>query len=422
MCILRKTTAALLTLLVSIASFTGIVTASASISKKLSVDVISNYSSLLPGQSVMVSVKISNIPSDHKGLRSAKIAVSYDENVFSSEDNIRFDKALGKYIWRDDNFFIPSKTFETADYHIDNPYPEDFNPADGRKEVVLSMSALNSKMIDSTADEAFISFSLTVKNEVKIQNTLINIVSEGTMLQDTTGASVHSYGTTSKQLLVGAPTPKRIEIVRGTISPSSDPFKLIVNNGYELNALAIFDNGDTAYVTEQASWETTDPQVIATLGRGSLQTIGLGNASVMATLGTMTGKHEVRVYLANAPELIEKPVVYYGIQTKIPNEKSFAAAKVVQIKVNGKTAEPGRLFDSAVFVPLRSVSKLLGVDTGYDSIKKLPTIDGKTIANCYTFSGVSYIIARNLTSLLGADMQWDKNKTTLMITSSAKKQ
>ncbi|GAA0405085.1 hypothetical protein [Paenibacillus motobuensis] len=411
---LRKITAALLAMLVSIASLAGI--ASAADAKKVSVDVATNYTTLVPGQSVLVSVKISNIPSDLSGLRSAKVVLSYDENVFTTEGNIRFDEDLGKYIWRDDTFFIPSQTFETPNYRIENPYPEDSNPADGRQEVVLSISALNNKTINQATDEAFASFFLTVKQEVKTQDTSIHIVSEGTMLEDAAGKPVHSYGTISAHLLVGA--PQKIEIVRGTLPPASDPIKLSINSGMELNALAVFDNGDTAYVTELTSWETTDPQVIQARAQGNIKAIGLGKASVTATLGSVTGKHEVAVYPANAPELIEEEVIRVII-TRIPNERSFAAATAVQIKVNGKTAEPGRLFDGTVYVPLRSVSKLLGVDVGYDSAQKAPTINGKTVTHFYTFSGVSYIMARDLSPLLGAEVKWDKSTTTLTIKASA---
>jgi len=416
MYILRKTTAAFLSLFVSVICFAGI--ASAADSNRISVDVASNYTTLVPGKSVMVSVKISNISSNSSGLRSAKIILSYDENVFTTEDNVRFDKALGKYIWRDDTFLIPSETFGSADYKIENPYPADFNPADGRQEVVLSITAQNGKAVSSTVNEAFVSFFLTVKKEVKTQDTLISILANGTILEDTAGNAIPGYGTTSADLHVAA--PKRIEIVRGTLAPTSDPFKLSINSGMELNALAVFDNEDTAYVTELASWESADPQVVTALGQGTVRAAGLGTASVMASLGSVTGRHDVAVYPANAPELIEKQVVYVTI-TRIPNPRSFAAAAVVHVNVNGKAADPGRLFDGTVYVPLRSVSKLLGVEIGYDSTRKAPTIDGKTVPRSYTFSGTSYIQARDISSLLGAKLTWNKEKSSLTIEASARK-
>ncbi|WP_251414664.1 MULTISPECIES: hypothetical protein [Paenibacillus] len=49
----------------------------------------------------MVSVKISNIPSNFGGLRSAKVVLSYDENVFTTESNVRFDGDLGFQSLRD---------------------------------------------------------------------------------------------------------------------------------------------------------------------------------------------------------------------------------------------------------------------------------------------------------------------------------
>lgn len=414
--VFRKTTSALLALMMSVACFAGI--ASAAGSKKVSIDVTSNYTALAPGKSVLVSVKLSNIPSDRSGLRSAKIVLSYDENVFTTEGNIRFDEDLGKYIWRDDTFFIPSKTFETPDYKIENPYPEDFNPTDGRQEVVLSISAQNNKLIDSAANEAFASFFLTVKEEVKSQRTLINVLSEATKLENASGTAIQDFSATPVHLYAGI--PQKIEIVRGTLPPASNPFKVKINSGMELNALAVFENGDTSYVTEIAAWDTTDHGIITVPVYGSIRSVGLGTASVTATLGSITGKHEVTVYPADAPELIEKQDIQVTV-TRIPNERSFAAATAVQVKVNGKTAEPGRLFNGTVYVPLRSVSQLLGADIGYDRAQKAPTLDGKTVPHVYTFSGTSYIWARDISSLLGADVKWDKSKATLTIQTTAQK-
>lgn len=416
MYIVKKTTAAFLALLLSVACFAGM--ASAADTQKTSVDVTSNNTTLIPGKSVMVSVNLSNISSVSKGLRSAKVVLSYDENVFTTEGNIRFDDKLGKYIWRDDTFFKPSKTFGTTDYTIENPYPADLIPDDGRQEVVLSITAQNSKSIISSVNEAFASFFLTVKKEVKTQDTIIKILCAGTKLEDTTGNAIQDYATTSAELHIAAPT--RIEIVRGTLAPASDPFKVSVNSGMELNALAVFDNGDTAYVTELATWESADPQIVTALGQGSVRAAGLGTTSVTATIGSVTGKHEVTVYPANAPELVEQQVVYVTV-TRIPTPRSFAAATVVHVNVNGKTAEPGRLFDGTVYVPLRSVSKLLGVNVGYDSASKAPTIDGKTVPRSYTFSGISYIQARDISRLLGAKITWNKEKATLTIEAPARK-
>ncbi|KOP67988.1 hypothetical protein AMS62_24070 [Bacillus sp. FJAT-18019] len=415
--LLRKTTMALLSLLLLISCFSDLSWAAEA--KKISVEVTSNYTTLVPGKSVLVSVKISNLPSESKGPRSAMVVLSYDENVFTTEGNIRFDDDLGKYIWRDDTFFIPSKAYETADYKIENPYPLDLNPNDGRREVVLSILNQNNKTIGSTANEAFVSFYLTVKGEIKTQGTSINILSDETRLEGVSGTAILDYDTTSARLFVGV--PKKIEIVRGILPPTSEPYKLSLNSGLELNALAVFDNGDTAYVTELSSWKTTDSGVITTPAQGNIQAVGLGSASVIATFGSVTGKHEVTVYPANAPELIEEQIAYVIVR-RIPNEKSFAAATVVQVSVNGKTAKQGRLFDGTVYVPLRSVSELLEANLGYDAAQKAPMIDGKPVTHFYNFSGITYIKARDISSLFGAEIKWDKKRSTLTVKSSERKQ
>lgn len=406
---LRKTTLALLAyaLLMSLLGLTGI--ASAAGSNQVSVEVTTRGASLIPGSSVRVSVKLSHVAPENPNLRSAVIALSYDEKAFSTEDKIRLDDTLGKYIWRADTFIIPSKTYESSDYLIEAPYPVDIDPADGRREVIVSISALNNRTISSAKDEDFIAFFLTVNPDAPPHSS-INVLAEKTVLTDVAGNSIKTFGTTSAQVHVGF--PKQIEIVRGTLPPTSDPFKVSLSSGTELNALAIFENGDTSYITGIASWDTTDHQVITAPVYGNIQAIGLGKAEVTVTFGNMTGKHEVQVYPKGAPELIEKEVAYV---TRIPNERMFAKAAIVQIKVNGKAAEPGRIFDGTTYVPLRSVSNLLGMEIEYDNIKKAPTLNGKAVPHFFTFSGTTYIWARDLPALLGAKMSWDRNKTTLLV-------
>lgn len=291
------------------------------------------------------------------------------------------------------------------------------NPADGRQEVVLSIASPVNKPI-RPANEAFVSFYLTVKNELAVKDTAIHIVSSGTLLEDSAGNAISDYGTTSANLYVNA--LKRIEIVRGTLPSASEPFKVSINSGLELNARAVFTNGDTAYVTDQVTWGSSDPKIVTALGQGSVRAAGLGTASVTATLDSVTGKHDITVYPANAPELIEPVVAYYSM-TKAPTARSFAAAPVIRITVNGKPADPGRMFDQTVFVPLRSVSKLLGVGIGYDSVQKAYTAGGKTIGISYTFSGVTYVQARDICKMFGLKLALDNAKSLLSIEGSVKK-
>lgn len=414
--LLRKTARTLLAfaLLLSLLGITGI--ASAAGSNQVSIEVATRETSLIPGSSVMINVKLSDLTHENQKLRSAVLTLSYDEKAFNTEGKVRFDETLGKYIWRADTYVIPSKTYETKDYLIEAPYPVDLDPADGRQEVILSISALNNKFIHSEKDEAFISFYLTVNKEAPTQNTSINVLAEETELKDAEGNSFKAFESTSAKVYVGI--PKQIEIVRGTLPPTSDPFNVSLNSGTELNALAIFNNGDTSYITEFTSWDTTNQQVITSPIYGNIQAVALGKAEVTATFGNVTGKHEVQVYPKGAPELIKKEVVYV---TRIPDERLFAKAAVVQIKVNGKTAEPGRIFDGATYVPLRSVSNLLGIEIKYDNDKKAPTLKGKAVPHFYTFSGTTYIWARDLPVLLGAKMSWDSKKTTLNIETSVQK-
>ncbi|WP_019635143.1 hypothetical protein [Paenibacillus fonticola] len=383
-------------------------TAMAADSKKISLDVISNYTSLIPGQSVMVGVRISTkeLPDD-MGLRAAKIILSYDESIFTTDGNIRFDETLGMDVWRGDTFFIPSSN---NDYSIETPYPMDIDPTDGRKEVTISVSANNGKLIRATSDEAFVSFFLTVKEGISSQNTSIKI--QSALLEDHSGKAIQNFAATSADILVDI--PKSIDVVRGTLPPTADPFKVSVDIGIELNALANFDNGDTAYVTEMVTWQSTDTQILKVHSPGSIRTIGLGTAAVTVTLGSITGKHDITVLSPTDPELNVQEEAYV-IVTYIPPSQRETLYQEIPVTVNGKVATSGRMIEGSVYVPLRSTSDLLGVKAGYDSSKKAPTINGTTIKEFKILSGSSYIKAREIPSILGAKIIWDSTNKSLSI-------
>lgn len=402
----RKLIAALLALFTLLGCFAN--TATAADAKKISLDVISDYTSLIPGQSVMVGVKIftKELP-DNMGLRAAKIILSYDESIFTTDGNIRFDETLGKDIWRGDTIFIPSSY---NDYNIETPYPMDIDPTDGRKEVAISISANNGKLIRSTSDEAFVSFFLTVKEGVSSQNTSIEI--QSAQLEDHTGKAIQNFAATSTDILVGI--PKSIDIVRGTLPPTADPFKVSVDIGIELNALAKFDNGDTAYVTEMVTWQSSDTQILKVHSPGSIRTVGLGTAAVTVTFGSITGKHDITVLSPTDPELNVQEEAYV-IVTYIPPSQRETLYQEIPITVNGKVAKSGRMIEGSVYVPLRAISDLLGVEVGYDSSKKAPTINGTTIKDFKILSRSSYIKAREIPSILGAKIIWDGINKSLSI-------
>ncbi|WP_139209675.1 hypothetical protein [Paenibacillus sp. NFR01] len=78
------------------------------------------------------------------------------------------------------------------------------NPADGRQEVVLSIASTVNKPI-RPANEAFVAFYLTVKNELAAKDTAIHIASSGTLLEDSAGNAITDYGTTSANLYASDP-------------------------------------------------------------------------------------------------------------------------------------------------------------------------------------------------------------------------
>ncbi|ALP36117.1 hypothetical protein ASL14_07990 [Paenibacillus sp. IHB B 3084] len=407
----KKTIVALLVLMVSTAYAADMTDAAES--KKVYVDVTSSDASVLPGQTVFIEVGISSIAlADTKGIQAAKITLSYDENVFTTDSLLRFDDDLGKYIWRDDCFSL-TRAFNDRDYRIDNPYPTDVVPGDGKQEIIFYVSGNDGKWLSSDSGAPFVALSLIAKTNVTDVNTNVTVRAEDTRLQDQSGTTNNEYASTSAKIHVGL--PKKIEIVRGTQPPSSQPISMDLNYGMELNALARFANGDTTYVTEMAKWESANPDVVTVTGKGSLRGISYGTTSLTVTVGSLAGTHEAIVRSMTEKERNAQPGFQVTV-THVPSSDISHSAPKVQVTVNGKAAEQGLLVDGSVYVPLRSLGNLLVLPMGYDASRKLPTLDGKAITQSKIFAATSYVKIREIPMLLpGAKTLWDNKNKTLSI-------
>ncbi|WP_427181911.1 hypothetical protein [Paenibacillus sp. TC-CSREp1] len=392
---------------------------SAAESKGLSVTLTGN-TTLVPGDVEWVDVAISN-SLDTPKVKSATIVLSYDENMFTLKEEdeedglLRFDEKLKKYIWRDDTFYIPTRQYDSKDYTIQNPYPEDLVPNDGRREVVLSITANDGHFLDSATGDPFVSFTLMTKESSLNTQSSIQVLTDRTVLTDLEGNAVTDYKTVAADVSVAI--PKEIFIVEGISRPNFLPFIFSVNAGQELNALAYFENGDVAYITDLAAWESSNPAVLKPHGTGNVQAVGLGTASLKVTYGSVTGEHEVKVVTAaTAAKLNEEHGPYASIiRSDVKPEK-------IKIIINDKLTHTGLLYNGTVYIPIRSVSEAFHVFIGYDPVKKLPVLFGSPITQSRNFAGTAYVEAKDLPSLLGAKIvKWDNKNKTLYIEYNPKK-
>ncbi|WP_405171560.1 hypothetical protein MHI12_03705 [Paenibacillus sp. FSL H8-0280] len=336
--------------------------------------------------------------------------MSYDDIFTTDEDEvIRFDETLGKYIWRDDTFIIPNDYFESKDYTIQNPEPADFDPNDGKQEIIISISSKNGKSINSSSGEAFISFYLKTKEDSLNKQTSIEVLPAMTLLVNHTVESIQSYNTTPANIFVSM--PKRIFVVAGTMRPDFLPFIFGLNDSNELNALAYFKNGDAVYVTDMVTWHSTNTEVLQLHGNGNIQAVGLGTASIKVTFGSITGEKKITVVTpATAAILNAEPEPY---ATVVRSDSKPIEVKVI---INGKLiSDSGRIVSGSVYIPLRAISESFGVVVGYDSSKKLPVLYGSPLTQSRNISGTSYVKAKDLPSLLGANIKWSNPTKKLYI-------
>ncbi|RPE03283.1 hypothetical protein [Paenibacillus polymyxa] len=404
---LKKTIVAVLFILMSTVSAVGTVVASEP--NTVYVDLSNSSTSVIPGQSASLEVGIPSaaLP-DTKGIQAAKITLSYDENVFTTDGLLRYDDALGKYIWRDDCFTL-IRPYDNGNYRIENPYPTDLNPSDNKKEIVIYVSGNKDKWLSSDSGVPFVHLFLNAKEIVSDSNTSITVRMENTELQDQDGNDYKNYTSTSAKIYVGL--PRKIDIVRGTLPPSSQAISMELNQGMEVNALALFANGDTTYVTEIAKWESSNPDVVAVKAYGSISGVSYGKAILTATVGSLVGSHEVVVGSRTEKEKYAQPDFNVSV-TYVPSSDISQKAPRFPVFVNGKSAEEGLLVDGSMYVPLSSVGRLLMLPVGYDSSKKVPTLAGRAVSQFKVFAGTSYIKARDIPVVLpGAKTYWDtKNK------------
>ncbi|QYR21120.1 hypothetical protein KZ483_25960 [Paenibacillus sp. sptzw28] len=218
-----------------------------------------------------------------------------------------------------------------------------------------------------------------------------------------------SYAASSASISVSA--PKSIDIVPGVLDSSADPIKIVIENNMELNARALYENGDSSYVTEFATWESSDTSVITVPAYGSIKAVGIGKASILVKLGSVTSKHTVIVL----PKSKASEIVYHvgiGCACKDASKLNNPYVKIV---VNGQLVGEGLIFKGKTYLPIRVISDSLGLTVGYDKIKKAPTINGEIVKDFEKKSEVTYITAGEFRTLLGVEVFLDKKNKRLYI-------
>lgn len=366
-----------------------------------------------PGGYVTVQVGIYNAEfADSKGLRSADIIISYDEDVFEvPNDLLRYDEANERYVWHDNAYSKNTQwsdakdgwvgSIEFEDFTLTAPYPMDLDPDDGRQEIRFKAEITgNHHFSTKTLDpENFLSLDLKVKENAPLKKTAITVVTNQSVLKDSTNSTVKTFYYKAAHLSIEKPSS--ISIIEGFSFPSDKPLAFHKDVLTILQTRTNFSNGDFDIVTN-GTFSSSDPSIVKLSQDGTLMTNkATGSAWITVTLGELTAKKRVDVVEDSVVIPLEQQQGY-GFMYFDPYRDDQ------QIFINGEDAGLGRLIDGSIYAPLKKIGTILHGNVAYDEVNKVPTLNDKAVNHFKTFGRTTYIKLADLRSLVGATLTWNK--------------
>jgi hypothetical protein len=424
----------MLTLIVMISTLfpASIQSASAFPASKAGVGILTKYDvnspdkiTYAPGSYVELGVGIYKPRlADEIRFRSVDITISYDENVFeASDDLLRYDEALNKYVWRDDMFTQNIEWSEAGrtedgrgfwfglrpfkEFKVTNPYPLDVDPRDGRKEIRFTAEVTSDRLfktLSSDLDE-FLYLKLKVKEDSPQRRTAITVVLKQTVLKDSKGNNVDDFYYKSAHFIIEK--PQYLAITRPTLDPVDDPFVYHLGAQAFVKAREYFSNGDYVYDVH-GTWSSSDNNVAIVKPNGQVVLVGLGNATIIFTKDGLKAEKQIQV--------VDDSVPLPALPGKYPRGYMWKDPYVddVQIFINGEDAGLARLMEGSLYAPIKNIAYIVGVNLGHDSANNAPTLDGKMV-NYKVVGRNTYLKLADLRSLISARLQYDSAKKQLII-------
>jgi uncharacterized protein YjdB len=180
--------------------------------------------------------------------------------------------------------------------------------------------------------------------------------------------------TATAPVTVGAATLSTI-----TVTAASGPVPLGLTN--QLQAMGTFSDGSTADVTSQATWSSTGAAVVvsnAAGSRGLVTAVALGQATVTATVGTVSGSTTINTTAATllSIDIPAVPALPLGLTTQLHANAHYSDGSVVdvtsQVGWSSTTPTLGGVSASGVLTALgvgnATVQATLGGVTGTQTI------------------------------------------------------
>lgn len=395
-------------------------------------------STLLTGGDAIIQVGFYNTElADKNGLRSADITLSYDENVFeASDDLLIYDESLNRYVWRDSAFSKQVHWVEALgnwsneNFTLTNLYPLDSDPNDGKKEIRITIVTTGNYYFNSLLLDTYLTFKLKVKEKAPLKKTAISVLPKKTVLRDSKNSVVNSFYYKSAHLSVEK--PKSLSIVPSFTLPTKYSLTYHVGQGLWLMARANFSsdfvNGDFMWISgawdgmlngtknngdykfDVGTWTSSDTSVVTVSPQfGYIKAVGVGTAWITFTSGELTTKKRIDVVENSVAIPKEKEEFYmYGYHDPYTDDQ--------QILINGEDAGLARVIEGSLYAPLKTIATVLNANVAYDTVKKMPTLNGMPVSHFKVFGRTSYIKLSELRTIIGANLTWDKKNKLLLIT------
>ncbi|MFS0724013.1 hypothetical protein [Paenibacillus sp. 1P07SE] len=357
---------------------------------------VKTHQNVMPGEEIFLQIKFSDQEAvELSGLDKAEIVLQYDEKVFSTEGRLMVDEA-GREVWRDDMHTYRSVHEGIDAFGLGRPYPQDVDPSDGMQEIVLTLNGDEVIWAPEWERENILTIGLFVRKDAPAGTSVISL--RNTILTDRHG-NVLKYQVSQPNVTVQ--TPVALDVVKGTLQPSPDPFILTVGHGTEMNSSAYFLTGPKSYITNMLEWESSDPTIFEVTHKGSVRGVKPGTATLIVRYGEIKAHHPV--------------IVISSSENHPQTERHYNNRDYIQVRVDDSLSAMGRLVDGHTYIQLRALGESLGFNIGYDQQGKHPIINGTPVKAFKNLDGKTYIKARDIQPLLGTDFHWDNNNKILSI-------
>lgn len=268
----------------------------------MSVQLLTDKTTLEPGDEVTVSVRLTDLEdTDTAGLTGADIGIAYDKSVFSTDEYVANED--GARVYQAPHFLVGSAVADDSLYDVSAPVDE-LNPNDptlpeGVGQIHVGFEAISpSQPLPTTLGQKdIISFKLRVRGDVSTDSASLQVNANGTSIWaynfgDPISVSPYqiNYGVASFTVQ----TPPDVPSVLG-LTALQDSYTLDKWGTANATVEADLEGGSTEDVSAKATWGSSDESVATVSSAGVITAISKGTATIDATYEDYTAYIAVTV-------------------------------------------------------------------------------------------------------------------------------